>query len=49
MWDAERKERDSKTAFIVPKSSSYICYTCGRDSHSRVGLFSHNRKYAVAK
>ena len=50
MWNAERKQRETRKQrpASVPKSSSYIGNTCGRDSlESRT--FHHIRKYAVAQ
>ncbi|KAJ7304314.1 hypothetical protein JRQ81_011860 [Phrynocephalus forsythii] len=34
-----RKERNSRTR----QETEYICPQCGRDCHSRIGLFSHTR------
>ena len=41
--DDKREERKQK-ARVVPVGSVYICSTCGRDCHSRIGLYSHCRK-----
>jgi len=41
--DDKREQRKQK-ARVVPVGSVYICATCGRDCHSRIGLYSHCKK-----
>ena len=41
--DDKREQRKQK-ARVMPVGSVYICTTCGRDCHSRIGLYSHCRK-----
>ena len=41
----KRKERLSVGQHI--QSSVFVCNLCGRDCHSRIGLYNHNRKCVV--
>ena len=42
----QRKHRETEARARPPATSSdFICAQCGKDCHSRIGLFSHNRTH----
>ena len=41
---ADKRKRRKAQASAVPISTSYLCDTCSRDCHSRIGLLSHSRR-----
>ena len=41
---AEKRDRRKQSSSAELPSSVFICPQCNRDCHSRIGLFSHNKK-----
>ena len=39
-----RKERQQNQVLNPRSPSNYVCNTCGRDCHARIGLLSHSRR-----
>ena len=39
---AEKRMRRKQKAALPPMSSCFVCFGCGKDCHSRIGLHSHS-------
>ncbi|KAI0211737.1 hypothetical protein LSAT2_003413 [Lamellibrachia satsuma] len=43
---AEKRMRGKQNAALPPMSSCFVCFGCGKDGHSRIGLHSHKAEYS---
>ena len=43
----KRKERDTHCTSLPTQGSDFVCNLCGRECHSRIGLYSHRRRCTV--
>lgn len=43
-FEKQRAKRKIQRSTHIQPDTSHLCSTCGRDCHSRIGLFSHRRR-----
>ncbi|PIK34030.1 hypothetical protein BSL78_29151 [Apostichopus japonicus] len=44
----QASKREKRKAFVSPPDTTFICDTCTKDCHSRIGLYSHCRSCSLA-
>ncbi|XP_071831959.1 cytochrome P450 3A14-like [Apostichopus japonicus] len=45
--DKRASKREKRKALVSPPDTTFICDTCTKDCHSRIGLYSHGRSRAL--
>ena len=45
----EKRAHRKDAVWIDKQSTAHSCSSCGRDCHSRIGFFSHKRRYTSTK
>ncbi|XP_067872343.1 uncharacterized protein [Heterodontus francisci] len=43
-WQEKRQKRKGRANCVTALTTNFICSTCGRVCHSRIGLYSHSRR-----